>query len=45
LRYEVDVLGPGRAHSLLGVDDEGDPDHPTFKALSAVMRTLGLPPP
>lgn len=44
-RYEVDIQGPGQAHQLLALDDEGDPEHPAFRALRALMRTLGLPPP
>ena len=44
-RYEIEVQGPGRAHNLLAVDDEGDPQQPAFRALSALMRTLGMPPP
>jgi len=43
-RYEIEVQGPGKARNLLAVDDEGDPDHPAFKALTALLRTLGLPP-
>ena len=44
-RYEVEVQGPGRARNLVAVDDEGDPEQPAFKALGALMRTLGLPAP
>ena len=44
-RYEVEVAGPGRTRNLVSVEDEGDPEHPAFKALVALMRTLGLPPP
>jgi len=44
-RYEVEVQGPGRSRNLLAVDDEGDPDQPAFKALGALLRTLGLPSP
>ncbi len=45
IRYEVEVRGPGAAANVLLVEDTGDPEHPTARALAALMGTLGLAPP
>lgn len=43
--YELDIREPGQAPRTLTIVDEGDPDLPAMRALSALMETLGLPVP
>lgn len=44
-RYEVDIQEPGQAPRTLVILDEGDPELPGPRALAALMRTAGVPPP